>query len=163
MTHSELVAYARRWLVGSCRCSVVVTELATSGAEVPDAIGWAGNGVSHLVECKASRGDFRRDLKKSFRRMPDRGMGSKRWYMTPKGLLSSDEVPQGWGLIEVSPGGQVRRVKYAVPVENDAHKEVLTLLSLIRRLDIATGPHISVRAYDYRTQCTAGVTVDPIE
>jgi hypothetical protein len=79
-----------------------------SQSEEPDAIGWKA-AFSTLVECKATRADFRSDLRKGARQHMMFGMGVHRYYMTPKGLIESEEVPQGWGLLEVAFTGRVSR------------------------------------------------------
>ncbi len=99
-----------------------------SNKEIPDAIGWLRSGVSLLIECKASRADFLSDAVKPSRRSskasvsggpepsnaeppikPPRkteGLGAYRFYLAPSGLLHPDELPEGWGLLELtfSPG-----------------------------------------------------------
>jgi len=128
LTHSELVKIATRWLRNTENCSVVISEMA-SQSEEPDAIGWKAR-VSTLIECKVSKGDFRRDREKFARRiMPgdpsgcasiyNLGMGVYRNYMTPEGLLQEHEhatiLPKGWGLLEVSFTGRVSRIIEATP------------------------------------------------
>lgn len=110
MTHAELVDRAVRWLKGAKRCRVVWTQATILTSEQPDAIGWVTGGWSILVECKASRADFFRDQNKWHRRGV--GMGNRRWYLTPAGLVKPEEVPEGWGLLECGPRG-VRIVKEA--------------------------------------------------
>lgn len=118
LTHNELVKIAGRWLRNTERCSVVLSEM-VSQPEEPDAIGWKA-ALSTLVECKATRDDFRKDRLKPVRINDEgfteyiiRGMGVYRYYMTPQGLLSSEEhvtiVPRGWGLLEVTFTGRVLR------------------------------------------------------
>lgn len=138
MTHAELVERAARWLTKTQRCPVVVTEIVTLSVtgESPDAIGWH-HGFSHLVECKASRSDFLADRKKPFRVDPAQGMGDYRWYMTRPGLLSPDELPDGWGLLEVNQK-QVRVVRESIrygapPFVGNGGEEKRILLSIIRR------------------------------
>ena len=111
MNHADLVERAARWLQGTVRCGVVSTANYNVGQSIPDAIGWTSS-KSYLVECKASRGDFRRDLKKFHRQYAEHGMGNVRYYLTPPGLLLPDELPEHWGLLEARPT-QVRVVKDA--------------------------------------------------
>lgn len=108
MTHAELVERAERWLRGTMGCGVVLTECSGAGYEMPDAIGWDGF-HSVLVECKASRSDFRADRAKPFRATRAFGVGCCRYYFTPKGMVSREEVPPRWGLAEVHPSDRVRR------------------------------------------------------
>lgn len=100
MTHAELVARAERWLRNTKKCSVVLTEKGGNTAERPDAIGWRNGWWSTLVEAKTSRADFLADKKKPFRLNPESGMGQDRYFITRPGLLTPDELPEGWGLIE---------------------------------------------------------------
>lgn len=152
MTHAELVLAAGRWLRGAGRCTVVLEELcaATGNGENPDAIGWYST-QTLLIECKASRSDFLADRKKSFRMDPSRGMGSYRYFMAPKGMLRSDEIPGRWGLLEVS-GRRVLRTKGHEPgqgywrqedpwcfVARAAEDEVRMLLSSMGRIKVRVG------------------------
>jgi len=150
LTHSDLVQRAERWLRRSVvidsrwldgvksryrhRCSVVATELVTSAYETADAIGWMHAGkTTVLVECKASRDDFMADKRKLFRRHPERGVGRWRFYMTPQGLLSVDEIPWGWGLLEVD-GRSVNVLRIGEDFrERNTHAELAMLWSIARR------------------------------
>lgn len=136
MDHRELVARAARWLRGTRRCGVVLTE-ASGGHEQPDAIGWRlGGRHSILIECKTSRGDFLRDREKWHRRHESVRIGRVRYYMTPASLVRPDEVPGGWGLLEVDAAGRVRVAVEAVPVTLGADltaREAAYLFSALRK------------------------------
>ena len=137
MTHKDLVKKAIVWLKNNQRCTVVVSERGSAYvSEQPDGIGFKG-GFSILVECKASRVDFLKDSKKHFRECAWAGMGQKRYYMTPKGLIKPDELPPNWGLIEVYE--RQCRIKHDAEVfeETNKHNEVAFLTSVIRRLEIS--------------------------
>ena len=111
-THADLIDVAARWLEGTRRCCIVLTEQGF-GSEVCDAIGWGKTCI--VVECKVSRADFLADQRKPHRR--DRcGLGRERWYLTPPGLLRAGELPAGWGLAEWN-GRIVRRVVPAPVLE----------------------------------------------
>lgn len=140
-SHAELCERAVRWLRKSVGCGVVVSEMVSATGEVPDAIGWR-YGRSILVEAKVSRADFFADQKKPWRRMPERGMGDWRFYLAPAGMLQKNEIPVGWGLLEVA-GKQVRRV-HAVPQGNcwpeppqlgNKLAETILLCSALRRVN----------------------------
>ena len=138
MTHDELVERATRWLKGTMSCGVVLCEVVGGGYEQPDAIGWKHGGRhSILVECKTSRSDFRKDLKKWFRRH-GMGMGQQRYYFTPPGLLKPDEIPDGWGLAEA--GGRVRVTKKLPKLEcynPDVWRlEIGLLFSALRKVEL---------------------------
>src|SRR5215813_14224944 len=100
MTHAQLVERAVRWL-RRYRCGVVLSEQACISGEMPDAIGWKQACRSVLVECKVSRADFLADRAKPFRQKPERGVGSERFYLTSPGMVKAEELPVGWGLLEV--------------------------------------------------------------
>lgn len=135
MTHKQLVNRAAAWL-RNYGCTIVITELNTLARETPDAFGYK-TGRSILVECKASRSDFLADKKKSFRICPEYGMGDKRYFMVPYGLVKADELPEGWGLLEVSEK-RVYHTKQATTVRPNKHAETILLASVIRRLELST-------------------------
>ena len=89
LSHSDLVDRASSWLRNTVNCGVVLAEIVTDIAtgEQPDAIGFKSGGISILVECKASRADFKVDAKKHFRKNPACGVGLYRFYMCPAGLI----------------------------------------------------------------------------
>lgn len=155
MTHSECVAAATLYL--DKRCKVVLPEFYSHNSELPDVIGfnsgglirdghWESGEYSRLVECKISRADFTHDRKKSFRMRPEKGMGDFRYYCCPKGLISKDEVPAGWGLLYVYPSGQVREVKGSTVHLKDKSAEFHLLYYYARRASYA-GVHGAVLEY----------------
>ncbi len=102
--HDDLVLRAERWL-RSKGCRVVLRDpfkAAVGSGECPDALGWR-DGLSLLIECKASRRDFLADAKKPFRRLPEMGMGDWRFYMAPPDVLQPADMPEGWGLLVAHP------------------------------------------------------------
>lgn len=138
MTHNYLVKRASIWAKNTLRCTVVMTELSTRNTETPDVLGFRSDGSSVLIECKASRADFRADAKKIFRAIPESGMGDARYYFTAPGLLAIEEIPNGWGLIECHEH-QCRVVRQSMDrMKSDKQREVTMLVSAIRRLEIST-------------------------
>jgi len=165
LSHDQLVETGRRWLIKSRYqgkvlgyrpgCGLVLTEIATSISETPDVIGWYGR-RSILLEAKASRADFKADSNKLFRSVSEMGIGMQRYYIAPKGMIAIDELPGGWGLIEVSGGPDSGGCKTRVVRESNVfsykkENEIAILLSLIRRLDVHAGKHVSIRAYTIKT------------
>ena len=59
-----------------------------------------------LVECKVSRSDFLADKAKPHRHVG--GIGNWRYYMAPEGLISPNELPEKWGLVEVNARGHLK-------------------------------------------------------
>lgn len=143
MTHSDLVRVAARWLkskavtcdsISLIRCPIVFTEMVTLMSETPDAIGFFQSRFSILIECKASRSDFLADKKKRFRVRPELGVGDYRYFMTVAGLISIAELPERWGLLEVS-GKNVTVVQKAGRQQKKAmSNEMVMLASAVRRL-----------------------------
>jgi hypothetical protein len=161
VTHAEIVAIAAAWLAK--RCPVVVTELRTYTHETPDVLGFitAGPRVGTcLIECKVSRSDFLVDSKKVTRINSYMGMGQLRYYCCPTGMLKPDELPMGWGLIEV--GAKARRKVKAVPFPvRNVDDEMRVLVSALRRAGSEVGEWISLNAYTHQTKCTATLSVEP--
>ncbi len=113
--HATLVKRAARWLSSTRRCGLVVIEPQSwSCNEWPDAIGWMPSGHSILIECKVSRSDFHADKRKCSRRAERESMGRERWYLAPPGLLRENDLPPGYGLLELSGARLVRKVEAAV-------------------------------------------------
>ena len=110
MTHAMLVRIAYNWVLKNAACGVAFREFKTYACnnEYPDVIGFGSGCHSVLVECKASRSDFFADKKKHFRQTPELGMGTQRFYCCPAGLIKREELPEGWGLIEVSEKAKAR-------------------------------------------------------
>jgi hypothetical protein len=155
--HNQLVSLAAKWLAKSH--SVVITEIA-GGSECPDAIGWT-SGSSTLIECKASRSDFKADASKQFRAYPSGGMGVFRYYLAPADLIKADELPDAWGLLEVNESGKVRSKMAAKPQKANRSREVAILVSSLRRLAEHTPPDVKVRFYSILSGEKATFGIEP--
>lgn len=154
MTHTELVKRAAKWL--EKEHPVVVTEMGTQGCEEPDAIGFKKLGVSTLIECKTSRGDYYSDRKKGPRRM-----GDFKYFLTPRDLLKGLTLTEGWGLLEVR--GRIIRVILHAPRVTDKNwqGEQALLLSCFRRLGKPRPEScVSVKTYVFGSANTATLGVD---
>jgi len=141
VTHEKLVCLAVAWL-RRYRCGVILSEQACISGEVPDAIGWKKACHSVVVECKVSRADFLVDREKPFRQKPESGVGCERYYLVPRGLLRMEELPPGWGLIEVS-GRDVEVVKKSAKNLRSAagfRYEMNLLLASLRRVEVRIEP-----------------------
>jgi len=144
MTHAALVELAVQWLRAKYRCGIVLSEQACCSGEIPDVIGWKGRCRSVVVECKVSRSDFLADAAKPWRRDPDVALGCERFYMAPAGIVAAADLPQGWGLLEVSG----RRVEVAVACSKRRSlrtpegfmNEMNLLLASLRRVEIRIEP-----------------------
>ena len=140
--HDELVARSEKWL-NAQGCKVVIRDpFRCYTQEQPDAIGWR-DGVSILIEAKASRADFLSDKKKSFRANPENGMGDWRFYICPPEVIKPEDLPEGWGLLWAMPK-TIKKVHglpsnagwYRAPNIGHKRNENMMLVSALRRLSI---------------------------
>lgn len=141
MTHCQLVEKAVRWL-RSYRCGVILSEQACASGEMPDAIGWKRACHSVLIECKISRADFLADREKPFRQKLHLGMGCERFYFTPAGLLRAEELPMGWGLLELR-GRDIsvaRQGAKNLRTASGFRHEMNLLLASLRRVEVRIEP-----------------------
>ena len=119
LKHSDLCKLAVSWLKrpfsrGGHGCTVAIDECRTGwGGEIPDAVGYRYSGMQDtsmdgtvLVECKLSRSDFLADKAKPHRHAG--GIGNWRYYLAPEGLITPDELPEKWGLVEVNARGHLK-------------------------------------------------------
>jgi hypothetical protein len=141
MTHAQLVEKAVHWL-RRYRCGVILSEQACVSGEMPDAIGWKRACHSVLVECKVTRSDFLADRAKPFRLKPEQGVGCERFYLVPAGLVRSEELPQGWGLLELQRGGieTVRASAKNLRTASGFRCEMNLLLASLRRVEVRVEP-----------------------
>lgn len=141
VTHANLVSLAVAWL-RRYRCGVVLSEQACVSGEMPDALGWKKACHSVLVECKVTRGDFLADRAKPFRLQPKTGVGSERYYLVPRGLVVCEELPVGWGLLEVC-GREIKTIKRSVKnlrSPDGFQYEMNLLLASLRRVEVRIEP-----------------------
>ena len=121
--HAVLSDYGALWSL-RLGCVVAMTEIEMSMFGIADAVGFGitrGKQRGVLIEAKVSRGDFKRDGKKYHRQLDQDGKYgiSDRYYIAPEGLLSRDEIPDPWGLLEVGESDAVARIvkrcRYTTP------------------------------------------------
>ena len=125
-----------------CGCGIVLSEQACVSGEMPDAIGWKKACHSVLVECKASRADFLADRDKPFRLKPETGVGCERYYLAAKGLIRIEELPVGWGLLEVC-GREIEKVRPSAKNLRTSigfSYEMNLLLASLRRVELRIEP-----------------------
>jgi len=157
--HRDLILAAAAWL--KRKHSVIITDMVSGAGEIPDAIGFGSQG-STLIECKASRGDFKADAHKMFRHKRH-GMGNARYYMAPEGMIKAEELPEDWGLLEVNAKGKTRELKKPLLDRCDSDREVRLLLSAIRRIGQNPPEGISVKVYTLETLRSATIGIAPAE
>lgn len=145
MTHDDLVARAEKWLKKTVGCGVVFNDSFRSNTptgECPDGLGFIQE-TSILVECKASRADFLADKKKRFRKNPEQGMGDWRFFMCEPGVITVNDLPEGWGLLWVTEkivkkvhGFPKNRYWLNSPFKGNKQAELCTMYSALRRVTI---------------------------
>jgi hypothetical protein len=109
---------------------------------MPDAIGWKRANHSVLVECKVARADFLADRGKPFRQKPEQGVGCERFYLTPPVLVKPEELPSGWGLLELR-RGRVEVIQNSAKNLRSAaglRYEMNLLLASLRRVEVRIEP-----------------------
>jgi len=132
---------AEAWLRRS-RCGIVLSEQGCSSGEMPDAIGWKARNHSIVIECKISRADFLADAAKPWRRDASIALGCERYYAAPKAMLKADEMPAGWGLLEVQ-GRELKVVKKSgskLRQPEGLMNEMNLLLASLRRVEVRIEP-----------------------
>ncbi|MGI0118284.1 hypothetical protein [Zooshikella sp. RANM57] len=150
-SHTALCQVAKRWLLKTVGCSVAFAELKANSLtlEEPDAIGWIRGGRdSFLIEVKVSRADFHADRKKFFRQHPEFGVGKYRYFMTPPRLLTVEDLPPGWGLLEVHGKKRVKLIHGQHPKKQqqtefifqpNTQAELAMQTSILRRTSLRIG------------------------
>jgi len=141
--HSKLVALAVEWLRTRYGCGIILSEQYCATGEIPDAIGWKGFCRSIVVECKVSRADFLADAAKPFRLKPEEGLGAERLYLAPAGIISPEELPKNWGLLEfarreIRLAAKPKRVDQRTTI--GLMKEMNLLLASLRRVEVRIEP-----------------------
>ena len=155
LTHDKLVKKAIKWLWGQ-GCVVVITEMAGRSQE-PDAIGFCTT-YSILIECKASRSDFLSDKHKCHHRA-GYSMGSRRYYLAPKGMINPEELPEKWGLLEPYGKGFTIIESAGWFKDKSSGMEISLLVSAMRRIRGMMPRGTSVKSYYYHTndRATLGI------
>lgn len=117
--------------------AVELSSITTGTVESPDIIAFHQN-ISDssciVFEIKLSRSDFKADFRKECR-LSGRGMGVRRYYVVPTGLVGVTEELNGWGLIYFD-GKSLELVKESRLYDNtERHTfgETNTLINLIKR------------------------------
>ncbi|MHB8281933.1 MAG: hypothetical protein ACYDDE_03895 [bacterium] len=122
-THSYCINRAAIWLsnqksTSHYRCKIILTEMVGYGnglwgSEIPDVLGiWTSKSLVN-IECKVSRSDFLKDIKKRH----EHPYGNYKFYACPSGLINREEIPEHFGLLYLA-GNGVKLIKPPVYTEN---------------------------------------------
>jgi hypothetical protein len=143
VTHSELCIAACRWLVKKRNASRVFAEFNSMKlSEFPDAIGFSfgtQNRGTIVIECKVSVADFKADKNKWWKRYAGchGGMGLRRFYLVPDGLVSVDAIPDDHGLLYATAKGRIAVVREAPARESrDVDSEMVVLTTALQRYEL---------------------------
>lgn len=158
LTHSDLCKLAVSWLKrppsrGGHGCKVAIDECRTGwSGEIPDAIGYRFAGMENpamdgtvLVECKVSRADFLSDKNKPHRQAV--GVGNWRYYMALEGLISPSELPEKWGLVEVTSRGHLK-TRVGPYTDTNYYLQRERLLSMRHESEASRELFLIVRMFD---------------
>jgi hypothetical protein len=157
MTHSQLVRVAEKWLRQQ-GCRIVLSEQTADSGEVPDAIGWSADCHSIVIECKVSLPDFLADQQKHARQRPGSAMGCERLYLTPAGMLRTEAIPEGWGLLEALKGTAqvvVRPRVHSRRKEKGLIAEMKLLLASLRRVEVRIEPQTITEFLKWKNRMAA--------
>jgi hypothetical protein len=73
---------------------------------------WPSKGYRAIgFEIKVSRGDFLRELQRPEKRRHLEEVCAECWFVAPAGLLKVEEIPEGWGLLEVLNGAEEEKLR----------------------------------------------------
>ncbi len=61
-----------------------------------------------VLEVKASRDDFLKEIRDPLKREPGMKIGTEFLYVIPRGMVDKSEIPDGCGFLEVQKGGSAR-------------------------------------------------------
>lgn len=117
------------------KCPFVAIELVSVIQEIPDIFGWDYWSTT-LIEVKTSKKDFLKDADKPFRKNPEQGIGMKRLYLCPQGLIKPNELPEKWGLLWENNGEISVIVEPELFEKRDTSSETLLYASVFRRCGI---------------------------
>jgi len=145
MDHDTLVKQAKHW-IWSQGCCVVITEMTSAASEEPDIIGFLP-GYSIVIECKTSRADFLNDKHKCHNRSISENMGDQRYYYAPRGIISVDELPDGYGLLEPYGRGITVRKSARFRPKKNHQGEISMLVSTLRRIKGVSPPGANIKIY----------------
>src|SRR2546423_8107962 len=89
-----------------------------------------------------SRGDFLADKAEPVRAKPAIAMGCERFYLAPAGIIRADELPAGWGLLELR--GREVGMAYRSAIDLRSARgfryEMNLLLASLRRVEVRIEP-----------------------
>lgn len=111
---------------------------------------WPSNRFLKVAyEIKVSRADFARELQKPDKRREAESVSNECYFATPVGLVRPDEVPEGWGLIELTKGGM--RIKKRA-MQREVKELSMGFVASIARRTAGDAPKFPASAWLYAGQ-----------
>lgn len=113
MTHDDLIPPSAEWFRHAYGNGVRLWENVKGKhlREMPDSFGCAPDHLFLVGECKRTLSDFRANAHK-----PDL-IGNVRVFFTPPGLLDCEQIPDGWGWVEIQDNGDYYQRREPIPRE----------------------------------------------
>lgn len=106
------------------------------GTRYADAVAfglWASHGHAiEGIEVKVSRGDFLSEMRQPEKSEPVMRFCNRWWLACPSGMVSPNELPTTWGLLELTEGGQLRQ-KVKAPKLEPVPPTLGFMAALVRR------------------------------
>ena len=134
-------------------------------AELADGTGYQKRGTADFVavstwpskgyraigfEIKVSRGDFLRELKQPEKRQHLESVCAECWFVAPAGLLRAEEIPEGWGLLEVLNGAEEEKLRAKVqPRQREPKPWSMSFMAAIVRRCADAEPVLPARAWRF--------------
>lgn len=101
-------------------------------------------------EIKVSRGDFLRELKQPEKRQHLESVCAECWFVAPAGLLKAEEIPEGWGLLEVLNGAEEEKLRAKVqPRQREPRPWPMPFMAAIARRCADADPVLPARAWRF--------------
>lgn len=95
---------------------------------------WPSSGIERTsFEIKVSRKDWQDELKRPYKRLIAHRLCNKFYFVAPRGLIKTDEVPLECGLIEVDKDHNLR-IRVQAPFHESDTPNWLFVASLARRI-----------------------------
>ncbi|MHA1613307.1 MAG: hypothetical protein ACTSW7_03745 [Candidatus Thorarchaeota archaeon] len=95
---------------------------------------WPSSGFERTsFEIKVSRGDWLKELKRPYKRLIAHRLCNRFYFVTPKGLISKEEIPLECGLMEVDKEHNLR-IKIQAPFHESDAPTWIFVASLARRV-----------------------------
>lgn len=95
---------------------------------------WPSESYNSIAyEVKVSRGDFMKEIKHPEKRVFAESMSNESYFVTPRGLVKPEEVPDGWGLITPMNGARRLRITKQATRRHKVNWPMSFIMAMLRR------------------------------